>query len=136
MVMQFSDATVHGSLDAIETAIGATPTMEIRSGAKPATCATADSGTLLASFALPADYFSNAAARAKAKLGTWTGTGGAGAGAGTNAGHFRIKQGATCHIQGSITITAGGGDMTLDNISIANGQAFTVNSFTLTGPAA
>ncbi len=136
MVMQFSDATVHGSLDAIETAIGATPTMEIRSGAKPATCATADAGTLLASFALPADYFSNAAARAKAKLGAWTGSGGAGAGAGTNAGHFRIKQGATCHIQGSITATGGGGDMTVDNINIANGQAFTVNTFTVTGPAA
>lgn len=134
--MQFSDATVHGSLDAIETAIGATPTMEIRSGAKPATCATADAGTLLASFALPADYFSNAAARAKTKLGSWTGTGGAGAGAGTNAGHFRIKQSATCHIQGSITATGGGGDMTLDNINIANGQAFTVNSFAINGPAA
>lgn len=134
--MQFSDASVHGSLDAIETAIGASPTMEIRSGAKPATCATADSGTLLASFALPADYFSNAASRAKAKLGTWTGTGGAGAGAGTNAGHFRIKQGATCHIQGSITATGGGGDMTLDNINIALGQGFTVNSFTINGPAA
>ncbi len=136
MVMQFSDATVHGALDAIETAIGASPTLEIRSGAKPATCATADSGTLLASLALPADFLANAATRAKAKNGTWTGTGGAGAGSGTNAGHFRIKQGATCHIQGSITISGGGGDMTLDNISIANGQSFTVNSFTLNGPAA
>lgn len=136
MVMQFSDSTVHGALDAIETAIGASPTLEIRSGAKPATCATADSGTLLASLALPSDFMANAATRAKAKNGTWTGTGGAGAGAGTNAGHFRIKQGATCHIQGSITITGGGGDMTLDNISIAENQAFTVNSFTLSGPAA
>lgn len=136
MVMQFSDATVHASLDAIETAIGASPTLEIRSGAKPATCATADSGTLLASIALPADFFANAATRAKAKNGTWSGTGGAGASTGTSAGHFRIKQGATCHVQGSITVTAGGGDMTLDNISIANGQAFTVNSFTITGPAA
>jgi hypothetical protein len=136
MVMQFSDATVHGALDGIETAAGTAPTVEIRSGAKPATCATADSGTLLASFALPSDWLAAASARAKAKAGTWTGTGGAGAGAGTNAGHFRIKQGATCHIQGSITITAGGGDMTLDNISIANGQAFTVDSFTLSGPAA
>lgn len=136
MVMQFSDASVHGALDAIETAIGATPTMEIRSGAKPTNCASADSGTLLASFALPSDWMAAAASRAKAKNGTWTGTGGAGAGAGTNAGHFRIKQGATCHIQGSITISGGGGDMQLDNISIANGQAFTVNSFNLTGPAA
>lgn len=136
MVMQFSDAVVHGSLDAIETAISTAPTLEIRSGAKPATCATADSGTLLASFALPSDFMAGAASRAKLKNGTWTGAGGAGAGSGTNAGHFRIKQGATCHIQGSITITGGGGDMTLDNISIANGQAFTVNTFTINGPPA
>lgn len=136
MVMQFSDAYVHGALDGGEAVIGASPTMEIRSGAKPATNATADAGTLLASFVLPADWQATATARAKAKNGTWTGSGGAGAGAGTNAGHFRIKQGATCHIQGSITATGGGGDMTLDNINIANGQAFTVNSFTLNGPAA
>lgn len=136
MPMQFSDATVHASLDAIETAIGASPTLEIRSGAKPATTATADAGTLLATIALPADFFAAAAARSKAKLGAWTGAGGAGAGAGTNAGHFRIKQGATCHIQGSITVTGGGGDMTLDNINIANAQAFTVNTFTINGPAA
>lgn len=136
MVMQFSDATVHASLDAIETAISTAPTLEIRSGAKPTNCASADSGTLLASLTLPSDFMAAATARAKAKAGTWTGAGGAGAGSGTNAGHFRLKQGATCHIQGSITITGGGGDMTLDNISIANGQAFTVNTFNISGPAA
>ena len=136
MTMQFSDATTNAALDAIETAAGTAPTLEIRSGAKPTNCASADAGTLLASIVLPSDYLTAASSRAKAKNGTWTGAGGAGAGAGTNAGHFRIKQGATCHIQGSITITAGGGDMQLDNVSIANGQAFTVNSFTITGPAA
>ena len=134
--MQFSDGTVNGSLDAIETAIGVSPTLEIRSGAKPATTATADSGTLLATLTLPADFLAAAAARSKAKSGTWTGTGAAAAGAGTAAGHFRIKQGATCHIQGSITATGGGGDMTVDNVSIAQNQAFTVNTFTLNGPAA
>lgn len=136
MPMQFSDATVNGSLDAIETAIGASPTLEIRSGVKPANNAAVDTGTLLATLTLPADFLAAAAARAKAKAGTWTATGGAGAGAGTAAGHFRIKQGVTSHIQGSITVTGGGGDMTVDNVSIANGQAFTVNTFTITGPAA
>lgn len=136
MTMQFSDAAVHAALDGIETAIGTAPTLEIRSGAVPANCATADSGTLLASIALPSDFMAAASSRAKAKAGTWSGTGGAGAGGGTNAGHFRIKQGATCHVQGGITITGGGGDMTMDNINIANGQAFVVNSFTLSGPAA
>ena len=35
-------------------------------------------------------------------------------------------------MQGTVTLTGGGGDMTLDNTSIASGQAVNVTSFTLT----
>ena len=65
----------------------------------------------------------------KTKLGTWTGTAVA---AGT-AAHFRLvdNAGTTCHVQGSITLTSGGGDMTLDNTNIAISQTVTVNTFTL-----
>jgi hypothetical protein len=35
-------------------------------------------------------------------------------------------------MQGTVTATGGGGDMTLDNVSIASSQAVTVNTFTLT----
>lgn len=136
MAIQFSDATVHASLDAIETAMGASPTLEIRSGAVPANCAAADTGTLLATIVLPADCMAAASARSKVKAGTWTGAGVVGAGAGTNAGHFRIKQGVTCHVQGSITATGGGGDVTMGNVNIANLQTVTVDAFTLNGPAA
>ena len=52
------------------------------------------------------------------------------------AGHFRLSQGGTCHIQGSVTDTDGGGDMTLDNPSIATGQRVTVTGFTLTAGGA
>jgi hypothetical protein len=50
------------------------------------------------------------------------------------AGHFRIyaSDGTTCHLQGTITMTGEGGDMTLDNTSIAVGQSITITSFTLT----
>jgi hypothetical protein len=50
------------------------------------------------------------------------------------AGHFRIYDsgGTTCHIQGSITATGGGGDMELNNTSIAATQTVTITSFTLT----
>jgi hypothetical protein len=50
------------------------------------------------------------------------------------AGHFRVYDsgGSTCHWQGSITASGGGGDMTIDNIIFAAGQAFTITSFTLT----
>jgi hypothetical protein len=35
-------------------------------------------------------------------------------------------------MQGTVTATGGGGDLTVDNVSFASGQAFTVTGFTLT----
>ena len=57
MAFQFSDAARNAALDAIETAVGASPTMTLRTGAAPANCAAADSGTVLATLTLPADFF-------------------------------------------------------------------------------
>jgi hypothetical protein len=69
------------------------------------------------------------------KLGTWEDTSADAAG---TAGHFRIKDsgGTTCHIQGTVTITGGGGDMTLDNTSIAAAQAITITAFSITAGGA
>jgi hypothetical protein len=74
---------------------------------------------------------SAASAGSKALLGTWQDTS---ADATGTAGYFRIldSTGTTCHAQGTITATGGGGDLTLDNTSIASGQTVTVTSFTLT----
>ena len=127
MAFQFSTAARNASLDAIETAIGASPTLELRSGAAPANCGAADSGTVLATMTLPADWLAAAAAGAKALSGSWQD---AAADAAGTVGHFRIKQGATCHVQGSVTIT-GGGDMLLDNPVLAVGQQVAIASFTL-----
>jgi len=133
MAFQFSTAVRNASLDAIETTIGASPTLELRSGAAPANPAAADTGTLLASMALPADFMAAASAGAKALLGTWQD---AAADAAGTVGHFRIKQGATCHIQGSVTISGGGGDLTLDNNVLAVGQQVTITAFTITAGGA
>ena len=88
----------------------------------------AASGTVLATLVLPADFLAAAAAGAKTILCTWQD---ASADATGTAGHFRINQGVTCHVQGSITATGGGGDMTLDNVSIAAAQQVTVTAFTI-----
>ena len=128
MAFQFSTAARNASLDAIETTIGTSPTLELRSGAAPANCAAADSGTLLASMALPSDWLAAASAGAKALLGTWQDLSADAAG---TVGHFRVKQGATCHIQGSVTATGGGGDMTMDNPVLAIGQQVTGVAFTI-----
>lgn len=133
MSFQFSTAARNAALDAIETAIGASPTLEIRTGAPPATCATADSGTVLATMALPSDFLAAASGGSKVLAGTWQD---AAADAAGTAGHFRIKQGATCHIQGTVTISGGGGDLTLDNNVLASGQQVTITSFTVTAGGA
>jgi hypothetical protein len=132
--MQYSAALRNNQLDQVEVTIGASPKLQVRSGAKPANCAAAAIGTLLCEITLPADWMANATGGVKVKAGSWTGTGDAGAGAGIDAGHFRIVDaaGTTCHIQGSVTAVGGGGDMTIDNISIASGQAVTVNTFGIT----
>lgn len=134
MAIQLSVAVRNARSDAVESTTGATAKLQLRSGAQPANCATAASGTLLAEITLPADWMAAAASGSKTKLGTWSGTGAA---AGT-AAHFRIvdNAGTTCHMQGSVTATSGGGDMELDNTSIAVSQAVSVTTFTLNEPNA
>lgn len=114
--------------------------LEIRSGAAPGPNA-ADAGTLLASITLPADAFDAAATGQADKLGTWEDTAADAAG---TAAHFRIKQagdtggasgGTDERIEGTVTATGGGGDIELDNTSIAAGQQVTITSFNVNIPA-
>jgi hypothetical protein len=131
MAIQYSVAVRNARLDVVESTIDTDPILELRSGSKPANCAASDSGTLLASMTLPEDWMADAASGQKAKAGTWQDTS---ANASGTIGHFRIKDstGTTCHIQGSVTITGGGGDMTVDNTSVTSGQEVSITGFTLT----
>jgi hypothetical protein len=131
MAIQYSVAVRNAMLDAIESTIGTAAVLKMRTGAQPATCATADSGTVLATLTLPSDWMAAASSGTKAKSGTWQDSS---ADADGTAAHFRIyaSDGTTCHIQGSVTETGGGGDMTVDNAVFAASQSFTVNSFELT----
>lgn len=131
MALKYSTEVRNAKLDAVETAIGVSAVLKIRTGAPPINCATADSGTVLATCNLPADWMAAASGGTKAKAGTWEDTSADAAG---TAAHFRLyaSDGTTCHAQGTMTATGGGGDMTVDNTSFAAGQAFTVTGFTLT----
>jgi hypothetical protein len=130
MAIKMSVAVRNAMLDATETGIGASAVMKIRTGAPPANITDADTGTVLATINLPADWMAAAAAGSKAKSGTWQD---ATADATGTAGHFRVyaSDGTTQHIQGTVTATGGGGDMELDNTSIAAGQSVTITGFTL-----
>ena len=131
MAVQLSVAVRNARLDAIESTIGTAAVLKIRTGAAPSDVATADSGTVLASLTLPSDWLAAASSGSKAKSGTWQDTSADGTG---TAAHFRIyaSDGTTCHMQGSVTATGGGGDLQLDNTSIASGQSVTISSFSLT----
>ena len=134
MALQHSTAVRNARLDAIETTIGTSPVLKFFTGSAPANCAAANSGTELASMTLPSDPLAAASGGSKAKSGTWSTTGIAAG----NAGHFRLyaSDGTTCHQQGTVTVTGGGGDMTVANLSIAVGQTVTVTGYTLTEPGA
>lgn len=131
MTVQLSTAVRNAELDAIETAVGASAVLKIRTGAQPATCATADSGTVLATCNLPADWMAAASGGSKPLSGSWQDASADGTG---TAAHFRLyaSDGVTCHMQGSVTLTGGGGDMTVDSVNFTAGQQFTVIAFTLT----
>lgn len=131
MALQLSTAVRNGRLDAIETTIGTSAIMRIRTGTAPVDCATADSGTVLATLNLPSDWLAAASGGSKAKAGTWQD---ASADATGTAAHFRIYDsgGSTCHLQGSVTTTGGGGDLEVQNTSFASGQQVTITGFTLT----
>lgn len=131
MALKLSTTVKNARLDAIETAIGTAAVLKIRSGAAPDEITDADSGDVLASLELPSDWLAAAANGTKAIKGTWQDTSADNTG---TAGHFRIyaSDGTTQHIQGTVTATGSGGDMTLDNTSIAAGQSITITSFTIT----
>lgn len=114
---QYSVAVNNARLDAIETTIGTGPLLRFYTGAMPATPATAASGTLLDSQALPSDWLAAAASAIKSKAGVWTGTFDA---AGT-AGYWRIydSTGTTCHMQGLVFASV---PLTTNALTAANGN--------------
>lgn len=129
MTIQYSDAVNNARTAAYESTIGTSPQLRFYTGAKPAAAADAASGTLLATLTLPSDWMGAPSAGTATKAGTWTGTGAAAG----DAGYYRIydSTGVTCHEQGTVTITGGGGDliMTAATTGIVIGQALTVSTW-------
>jgi len=129
--LQYSVTARNNKLDSLETTIGVSPILTIRTGSPPANCAAANTGTVLATVTLPSDWMAAASGGSKAKSGTWQDTS---ADATGTAAHFRIHDstGTTCHMQGTVTsVTVGTGDMLVDNTSFAAGQSFTIGTFTI-----
>jgi hypothetical protein len=131
MTVQLSVSVRTARVQAIETTVGVSAVVKIKSGAAPANCAAADTGTVLATIALASDWatttngiltFANTPLEDLSADGDGT------------AAHYRVyaSDGTTCHMQGTVTVTGGGGDMTVDNDDFATGQEFAITAWTMT----
>lgn len=136
MSVEYSPEVRIAMLDAIETAIGASPILRFYTGAKPGKCSDAATGTLIASITLTGDFMVgayealNVVKKEKNPASTWSGQ----AVADGTIGHYRVYDSTltTCHEQGSVTITGSGGDITLDNNAVTTGQTITITGKTIT----
>ena len=134
MTTQYRETVRNARLDQVDTLVGTAGSLRIYTGAQPADCTAANSGTLLSHIVLPNPAFAAAATGAMAKNGTWQDASADGGAAGT-PGHYRIynsqatMDGTTCVVQGSCGI--GSGDINFDG-TITAGQQVTINTFTLT----
>jgi hypothetical protein len=125
MTAAFSVAAQNAALDGIEAAIGASAVLKVRTGAVPASCAAADTGTVLSTVSLPSDWMAAAAELTKYAQGNWIDPS---ADASGTPGHFRVYDatGTTCHMQGAL-----GQDFSLSAETITFGESVTINRFQL-----
>lgn len=127
------NAAVAAVANLVDADVGA-GTIQLRSGAQPATANDPASGTLLATFTLADPAWSGPVAGVMTLDTTpvlsTTGV------AAANAGWFRMldNSGDTI-LDGSATVTGGGGDLELNTIAISIGLTVEITSGTLTMPA-
>jgi hypothetical protein len=109
--------------------------IEIRTGSQPATVATAASGTLLGTLTLSDPAFGNATTASPSVATASAITSDTNADATGTAGWFRAYDSAgTAIIDGSVSATGGGGDLTLDSTSIIAGGTIAMTSWTISMP--
>lgn len=127
------NAAVAAVANLVDADVGA-GTIQIRSGAQPATANDPASGTLLATITLADPAWSGPVAGVMTldttPVLTTTGV------AAGNAGWFRMldNSGDTI-LDGSVTVTGGGGDLELNTIAISIGLTVEITAGTLTMPA-
>lgn len=126
--MQLSVATRNARADAVTAAVGNAGLVRIFSGAAPANCAAASTGTLLSEHTTGSPF---APAAASGILSPTLPANVNAAGSG-DAGHFRVfkADGVTCVAQG--TAGESGTEMILSNSTLVIGTPVQINSWTFT----
>lgn len=126
MALTISDAAANAGINAVAGLVNG-GYIEIRTGAKPATVATAASGTLLGTLTFSATAFGAAASRSAAANPI---TGDSSADASGGAGWFRAyTSGGVAVFDG--TVGTSGADIIMANTSIVAGGTINITSLTL-----
>ncbi len=134
MAMQLSVSARNARLEAIETVVGPSPTLKLWTGDQPASCAAADRGSLIATFPLTADWAGAASNGTKAfalsasdvistALALISGT----------PAHYRLyASDGTCHMQGSVGAPGSGANLTINNVTVTQGQTINIVNWSIT----
>ena len=116
MALTVSNSLANSMATAVASGLGSNSVIEIRSGARPATADTAATGTLLVSITVGGSWSAAGAALSAADPSP------ANPAAGGTASWFRLKtSGGASMLDGTVTATGGGGDMTLGSTTITVG---------------
>lgn len=127
MALTISAAAAQAMASALATDIGSAATIEIRTGAKPATPETAASGTLLATVTVSGSFTASGGSLTAADPAAAT------VAASGTAGHFRVKtSGGTAKIDG--TVGTSGADMNLSAVGLVAGGTVDLGVPTFTVP--
>ena len=134
MSLQFSTLTRNAIVDALTTQVGASGTIKIYAGTKPADCATAIGAQVLLGTLPCSATFAAAAIAGLLTLNAITND--AAAEATGTASFFRAykSDGTTCVIQGDVAVSAS--DLNLNTVSIVTNGIIAITSFTVTAPGA
>ena len=136
MATRISVAAQNASVNALTALLNvasAAGHVKIYTGTQPASVGTAATGTLLSTLTLSVTAFGSAASGTATANAITSDTNAAASG---TAGWFRAFDSAgTAVIDGSVTATGGGGDMTLNSTSIVAGGTVACSSWTITAPA-
>ena len=126
------NAACNALVDLIDAGAGA-GTIQIRTGSQPAGPDTGATGTLLGTLTFSDPAFGNASSGVATAD---TITSDTSADATGTAGYFRIlDSNSNAIFDGSITATGGGGDLTLNSVSIIASGTIAISAMTVTVPA-
>jgi hypothetical protein len=131
VAIKLSTAARNALLDGLTTTAGGSAKLRIYDGSQPA-----GPGTAVSTQTLLAELTCNATFAPSASGGVLTLnsiTADSSADATGTASWFRLlTSGSTAVLDGSVTATGGGGDMTLSSTSITSGASVAISSFTVT----